>query len=217
VTAPIPRPTDFRPGEPAPWAALDAADRVVDLAKARAGLAVHSAVPTPAEAPDDRPSAVLVPLFEEDGDLRVVLTLRNPNLRSHAGQVSFPGGRMDPGEDAIAAALREAREETALDPDCVEIIGELDHLRTVVSNSFIVPIVGVLPGRQMLTANPAEVDRIFDVSTADLLTDGVYREERWGLGDVDRAISFFEVGGETVWGATGTMLRNFLLLSLGLA
>ncbi len=117
----------------------------------------------------------------------------------------------------IAAALREAHEETALDPSGVEIIGELDHLRTVVSNSFIVPIVGVLPGRQVLTPNPAEVDRIFDVSMADLLSDGVYREERWGVGDVDRAISFFEVEGETVWGATGTMLRNLLLLSLGLA
>ena len=217
MTAPIPRPADVRAGGPAPWAALDAAERVVDLAKARAGLAVHSARPAHAEAPDDRPSAVLVPLFEEEGHLRVVLTLRNSNLRSHAGQVSFPGGRMDPGEDAIAAALREAHEETALDPDSVEIIGELDHLRTIVSNSFIVPIVGVLPGRQALRPNPAEVDRIFDVSTADLLSDGVYREERWGVGDVDRAISFFEVEGETVWGATGTMLRNFLLLSLGLA
>ncbi len=161
-------------------------------------------------------SAVLVPLFEEDDDLRVVLTLRNAHLRSHAGQVSFPGGRVDPGEDVVSAALREAHEETALDPGCVEIIGELDHLRTIVSNSFIVPIVGVLPGRPELTPNPAEVDRIFDVSCRELLSDGVYREEHWGVPVLDRAVTFFEVEGETVWGATGTMLKNFLVLALGL-
>jgi 8-oxo-dGTP pyrophosphatase MutT (NUDIX family) len=216
VTAPIPRPADFRAGAPAPWAALDAADRVVDLAKARACLAGRLPHPALTEAPEDRPSAVLVALFEEDGELRVVLTLRNSNLRSHAGQVSFPGGRMDPGEDPIATALREAHEETALAPGCVEIIGELDHLRTVVSNSFIVPIVGVLDARQALTPNPAEVDRIFDVSTSELLADGVYREERWDIPNGERAISFFEVEGETVWGATGTMLKNFLMLSLGI-
>jgi hypothetical protein len=85
-----------------------------------------------------------------------------------------------------------------------------------VSNSFIVPVVGVLAGRQPLTPNPAEVDRIFDVSMSELLSDGVYREERWGTPNIDRAVSFFEVEGETVWGATGTMLKNFLALALGL-
>jgi 8-oxo-dGTP pyrophosphatase MutT (NUDIX family) len=217
VTAPIPRPTDFRAGSPAPWSGLDPTDRVVDLARTRAALSTHVAEPVLTGVPDDRPSAVLVPLFEEEGELRIIFTLRNANLRSHAGQVSFPGGRLDPGEDPVAAALREANEETALDPAAVEVIGELSHLRTIVSNSFIVPIVGVIDGRPALTPNPAEVDRIFDISTAELLGDGVYREERWGVGDVDRAVSFFEVGGETVWGATGTMTRNLLMLALGLS
>jgi 8-oxo-dGTP pyrophosphatase MutT (NUDIX family) len=216
VTAPIPRPTDFRAGSPAPWSGLDAKDRVVDLACTRAALSTHVASPALAGVPD-QPSAVLVPLFEEDGELRIIFTLRNANLRSHAGQVSFPGGRIDPGEDPVAAALREAHEETALDPASVEVIGELDHLSTIVSNSFIVPIVGVIDGRPALTPNPAEVDRIFDISTAELLGDGVYREERWGIGDMDRAVSFFEVGGETVWGATGTMTRNLLMVALGLS
>ena len=216
MTAPIPRPADFRAGGPPPWAGLDEAERFIDLDRARACLAGRVGEPAAVEHPDDRVSAVLVPLFEDDGELRVVLTLRNANLRSHAGQVSFPGGRLDPGEDPVAAALREAHEETALDPGCVEIIGELDHLRTIVSNSFIVPVVGVLSGRQQLTPNPAEVDRIFDVSITELLADGVYREEHWGIPTLDRAVSFFEVEGETVWGATGTMLRNLLVLTLGL-
>jgi 8-oxo-dGTP pyrophosphatase MutT (NUDIX family) len=217
VTAPIPRPTDFRAGSPAPWSGLDAKDRVVDLARVRGVMATHVATPALSSVPDDRPSAVLVPLFEEEGELRIIFTLRNAHLRSHAGQVSFPGGRLEPGEDAVTAALREANEETALDPASVEIIGELDHLRTVVSNSFIVPIVGVIDGRPALTPNPDEVDRIFDISTSELLGDGVYREERWGVGDMDRAVSFFEVGGETVWGATGTMTRNLLMAALDLS
>ncbi len=216
MTAPIPRPADFRAGGPPPWADLDEEERFVDLARTRACLTGRAGKPADVEGPDDRVSAVLVPLFEDEGELRVILTLRNPNLRSHAGQVSFPGGRLDPGEDAVAAALREAHEETALEPDAVEVIGELDHLRTIVSNSFIVPVVGVLSGRQPLTPNPAEVDRIFDVSMSELLSDGVYREERWGIPNIDRAVSFFEVEGETVWGATGTMLKNFLALALGL-
>lgn len=216
MTAPIPRPADFRAGGPPPWTDLDEEDRFVDLARARACLTGRAGKPADVEGPDDRVSAVLVPLFEDEGELRVILTLRNPNLRSHAGQVSFPGGRLDPGETPVAAALREAHEETALEPDAVEVIGELDHLRTIVSNSFIVPVVGVLSGRQPLTPNPAEVDRIFDVSMSELLSDGVYREERWGIPNIDRAVSFFEVEGETVWGATGTMLKNFLALALGL-
>jgi 8-oxo-dGTP pyrophosphatase MutT (NUDIX family) len=217
VTAPIPRPTDFRAGGPPPWAGLDEVQRCVDLGRARACLTGRVGKPADVENPDDRVSAVLVPLFEDEGELRIVLTLRNANLRSHAGQVSFPGGRLEPGEDPVTAALREAHEETALDPGCVEVIGELDHLRTIVSNSFIVPVVGVLSGRQQLRPNPSEVDRIFDVSTSELLADGVYREEHWGVPNLDRAVSFFEVEGETVWGATGTMLKNLLLLSLGMA
>ena len=99
MTAPIPRPADFRAGGPPPWADLDEEDRFVDLARARACLTGRAGKPADVEGPDDRVSAVLVPLFEDEGELRVILTLRNPNLRSHAGQVSFPGGRLDPGED----------------------------------------------------------------------------------------------------------------------
>ncbi|WP_208026722.1 NUDIX hydrolase [Rhabdothermincola sediminis] len=162
-----------------------------------------------------RASAVLAPLYELDGEVHVVLTRRAQHLRSHRGEVSFPGGGQEPGEDLLDTALREACEETGLDRSAVEIICELDHLQTVTSRSFIVPFVGVLPGRPTLEPNPAEVELILHVPLDELLLDGVYREERWGLPPLDRPIYFFEIVGDTIWGATAHMLRNLLALATG--
>jgi 8-oxo-dGTP pyrophosphatase MutT (NUDIX family) len=160
----------------------------------------------------DRASAVLAPLYEVDGELHVVLTRRTWDLRSHQGEVSFPGGRQDDGEDLWSTALRESREEIALDTTSVERIGELDHLATVTSRSFIVPFVGALPdGRPETVANPAEVSAVLHVRVAELLDPSVYREERWTFPWAeDRPIFFFELVGDTVWGATGAMLRQLL-------
>jgi 8-oxo-dGTP pyrophosphatase MutT (NUDIX family) len=160
---------------------------------------------------DPRPSAVLCALFEEDGDTWVVLTRRSSRLRSHTGEIAFPGGRLDSGETAVAAALREAEEEVGLDPGTVEIIGELSPLATMSSRSAITPFVGVIDRRPHLRPNPAEVDRAFAVPLAELMATGVYHEERWTFpGGGDRAIHFFELPGETVWGATAMMLRDLL-------
>ena len=158
---------------------------------------------------------MLAPLFEEKGDVHVVLTRRAQHLRSHRGEVSFPGGGQEVGEDLRATALRESYEEVGLDPASVEIVGELDHLETITSRSFITPFVGVLPGRPTLVPNPNEVERILYVRLADLLAPDVFREERWGLPPLDRPIYFFEIVGDTVWGATAFMLRNFLALVTG--
>jgi 8-oxo-dGTP pyrophosphatase MutT (NUDIX family) len=163
-----------------------------------------------------RASAVLAPLFDEAGEAHVVLTRRAQHLRSHRGEVSFPGGGEEPDDvDLRATALREASEETGLDPASVEVIGELDHLQTITSRSFIVPFVGALPGRPALQPNPHEVERILFVPLSELLDDGVFREERWGLAPMDRPIWFFEIEGDTVWGATAAMLRNLLVIVTG--
>jgi 8-oxo-dGTP pyrophosphatase MutT (NUDIX family) len=168
------------------------------------------------EADPKGEAGVLVPLFEEAGEITVILTRRAAHLRSHTGQVAFPGGRLEAGEEPVAGALREAHEEIGLDPDQVEVLGELAPLATVSSGSRITPFVGALPWRPQVSPNPAEVARVFDVSLAELLADGVYREERWDLpGQGDRPMHFFELEDETVWGATARILTELLELVVG--
>jgi 8-oxo-dGTP pyrophosphatase MutT (NUDIX family) len=181
--------------------------------------------PVPGEAPpfpSQVNSGVLAPLFEEDGEARVVLTRRSSDLRTHQGQVSFPGGRIDPGEDAVSAALREAHEEVGLDSALVTTIGWLHPLLTMVSTSFILPVLGTLAERPTLTASPAEVDRIFDVALAELADPAIFHEERWripgrvitGSEDNSFPVWFFEVSGELIWGATARMLYELLSVVL---
>jgi 8-oxo-dGTP pyrophosphatase MutT (NUDIX family) len=217
----IPRPLTARPGGPPPWVDLPPERRRVRLGDVRAVFAdAGPAVKSERELlPEiDRASAVLAPLYEVDGELHVVLTRRTWNLSSHQGEVSFPGGRQDPSDaDLWQTALREAREEIALDTTHVEQIGELDHLATITSRSFIVPYVGGLPeGRPDTVANPGEVGHVLHVPIAELLDPAIFREERWTFPwDDDRPIFFFELVGDTVWGATGAMLRQLLGLITG--
>ena len=165
------------------------------------------------DQPGSRPAAVLCAVFEEAGEAHVLLTRRSANLRSHTGEVSFPGGRLEDGEAPVAGALREAGEEIGVDPADVEILGQLSPLSTYSSRATITPFVGVLPGRPRLKANPAEVERAFDVSLSELVSDGVYHQEDWHLPGVGwRGMSFFELVGDTVWGATARMLVELLTL-----
>jgi 8-oxo-dGTP pyrophosphatase MutT (NUDIX family) len=182
------------------------------MARIRAALAAAGPPRLSAlEGTGVRASAVLAPLYEHDGVTYVVLTRRAQDLRAHRGEVSFPGGGEDPGDaDLWATALRESQEEVALDPRTVERLGELDHLQTVTSRSYIVPFVGALAERPDLVASPAEVELVLHVPLCELMGDGVFREERWGLAPLDRPIFFFEVVGDTIWGATAAMLRNLL-------
>lgn len=164
-------------------------------------------------------AAVLVPLFiGEAGDLRVLLTRRSGRLTNHRGEVAFPGGRLDEGETPVEAALREAEEEVALPRESVRVIGALEPLTTVVSSSRITPFVGIVDDMVRLRAglrpSPREVDRIFDVSLEELIHPDCYREEIWDYADGTFPVWFFEVEDDTIWGATGRMLRRLLDLTL---
>ena len=214
----IPRPANARPGRAAPWAILPEDQRRLRADQMARALAERGpGRETPLLIDVNRISAVLVPLYEEGDELHVVLTKRAAHLRSHKGEVSFPGGRIDPGETALEAAYREAFEEIAMDTSGVKIIGELDRLATVSSRSRIVPYVGLLPNRpEGLVANPHEVASILHVPLSELTLDGVFREELWGPREGDRAVYFFELVGETVWGATARMLLQLLSVGLGL-
>lgn len=216
----IPRPTGARPGRPAPWADLTPADRVFTGAGLRAGLdALPPLVvidgPVPVAHP--RHSAVLAALYEADG-LHLILTRRAQHLRNHHGEVSFPGGRFeDDDADLGVTALREAEEEVALTPDSVELIGELDRLSTFTSQALIHPFVGLVDGVPDLVPDPSEVEHVLRVPLVELLADGTFHEEVWVFPDGhERAMTFFDLVGDTVWGATARILRQLLLVGLGL-
>ncbi len=160
--------------------------------------------------PDARASAVLVALADGPDGANVLLTRRSLHLRNHRGEISFPGGRIDEGETPAEAALREAEEEVALDPRSVTVFAELDHLNTVVSRSYIVPIVGRLPGIVPLAPASPEVERVLWLPLSELVRPDTYRSERWGTTPTDRLLHFFELDDETVWGATAHMLVDLL-------
>ena len=228
----IPRPPGAEPGGPAPWAGLAPEDRRgIDVARLRRAVAAHHHALAGRERvtfdgfPDPgAPAAVLVPVFEEDGEARVVLTRRAAHLRTHTGEVSFPGGRLDAGEAPEAGARREAAEEVGLDPGSVTVVGRLTALTTFSSGATITPVVGLLPARPVLVPNPAEVEHVFDVALAELAADDVFREERWHVPgrpvtpftDAEDwfPVWFFELPDDTVWGATARMLVELLRLVL---
>ena len=226
----IPRPDDARPGDRAPWADLEHHRRRLCVADVVTALSPgQRGAPPPVSAdgaPDEGlvPAAVLVALFTEAGEARVVLTRRAAGLRAHRGQVSFPGGRIEPGEGVVEAALREAAEEVSLDPASVRPVGWLHPVTTYVSSSLILPVVAVVDRRPVLSAHVGEVARVFDVALDDLLAEGVFAEERWripgrvvpGSPDGSFPVWFFTVGGETVWGATARILMELVTVSLGL-
>lgn len=211
----IPRPAAWRPGQAAPWTNAIGSDRRVttaDIARVVGSRAPRRLAPP---FPGARNSSVLVLLHEGDDGAELLFTRRPMHMRNHRGEISFPGGRMDADETPQQAALREAWEEVALDPALVTVHGELDHISTVVSQSYIVPVVGSVAERPALQPHAAEVDRILWVSLVDLMRPGTFREEVWGTPPLDRPIFFFELDDETVWGATARMLHQLLRLAHG--
>lgn len=156
-----------------------------------------------------RPAAVLVALADGPQGAEVLLTRRSAHLRLHHGEISFPGGHVEPGETVAQAALRESFEEVALDPAAVIVHGELDHLTTRYGAS-IAPVVGSLAARPDLRPAADEVDRVLWVPLAELVRADTFHEEWWSVDDVERQVLFFELDDETVWGATARILHQLL-------
>ena len=159
----VPRPDQWEPGPPPPFV-VGAAPTLAEVL-----AAVPSADgPMLPAFPNARHSAVLIVLTDGPDGPEVLLTRRSWELRNHKGEVSFPGGRMDPGETPVETALREAYEEVGLDPALVTVHGELEHLNTVVSRSYIVPKVSTVEAPPELTPHAAEVERVFWLPLAEL-------------------------------------------------
>jgi len=204
----IPRPANWTEHHETPWST----DQTWTVDQLVGPVPKASAPPIPTFA-DARLSAVLVLLSDGPDGAEVLLTRRSMQLSNHKGEMSFPGGRVDPGETAIQTALREADEEVGLDPSAPRIVGELEHLSTIVSKSYIIPVVATIDHRPDLAPQTMEVDRILWTPIADLTRAGTYRLERWGNLPFDRPLHFFELDDETVWGATARMLVDLLTLN----
>jgi 8-oxo-dGTP pyrophosphatase MutT (NUDIX family) len=137
----------------------------------------------------------------------VLLTVRREHMRTHAGQIAFPGGRVEPGEDAVAAALREAREEILLDPAAVEIVGSIEPYNTV-TGYIVTPALGVIPPDLPLTAHEHEVAELFEAPLAFLLDPANHRLQTALLQGRERR--YYEIlwNGRRIWGATAAMIVN---------
>jgi mutator protein MutT len=179
--------------------------------------AVESRSPADPVAPIDtlRSSAVLILIADGDEGAEVLLTRRSETVSSHPGEISFPGGRVDPGETFEEAAVREAHEEVALEPSAVHLHGRLDPISTMVSRSYIVPVLGTVEQHPVLHPAEHEVERILWVPLDELTRGDTFREEIWDFGGERRPIFFFELDDETVWGATARMLHQLLRVALG--
>lgn len=226
----LPRPAEWRHGARAPWLEPGAtlpdplsSDAVAACLRAAGYQPDAPSRPAVAELPgvpqrdDALSAAVLVALFDDADGCRVLFERRSNDLRRHRGEVSFPGGLAEPGEDAITTALREADEELGVAPGDVRVLGRLTPLRTYSGQVVIEPVVGAMAQRPQLRVQAAEVDYAFDVALAALLQEGAFREELWrrDLGGEEAPfipIYVFEVDGETIWGATARILAELCAL-----
>ena len=160
---------------------------------------------------DEVDAAVLLPLYGWPEEPGLIFTERRADLRRHAGEISFPGGRRDPGDaDLAATALRETEEEIGLDPAAVEVQTALEPVSTFVSGYLVHPFVGLVgpPGELNLEPNPAEVETVLTFSL-DLLRAG-YAMRRLLRRGVPIHTPTYEVEGQMIWGATARILGNLL-------
>lgn len=155
-----------------------------------------------------RPAAVLAPIVLRPEGLTVLLTQRSANLADHAGQISFPGGRLEPDDEhAAAAALREAEEEIGLARRAVEIVGRLDTYQTRTGYE-ITPLVGLVTPPFTLTVDNLEVDEAFEVPLDFLMDRANHRRESRNFAGRERFFWAIPFGPRYIWGATAGMLVN---------
>jgi 8-oxo-dGTP pyrophosphatase MutT (NUDIX family) len=156
-------------------------------------------------------AAVLVPLYVQDGVLHAVFTRRRDNLRRHAGEISFPGGRQDieeGEEDLRHTALREAEEEIGLPREAVDIVGALTPTPTIATNYAVYPFVGMIEPGHRWKPSASEVAEVLELSIPDLRAG--YRRKRLIRRGVPFRTDVFEAGDQLIWGATARILSDLL-------
>jgi 8-oxo-dGTP pyrophosphatase MutT (NUDIX family) len=182
---------------------------IVDRLRAIARPA--AAAPAP-PASGGRPASVLLLCDPSTPGVPLLFVLRSPDLRAHPGQIAFPGGSAEPDDaDVVATALREANEELGVDADNVEILGLLSPFATVVSDRWLTPVIGLERGPSQLRGDGFEIAEWFRIDIAALLVapHSVRELERDG---VRRRVHFYEASQRVIWGVTGGILHELLVL-----
>lgn len=155
-------------------------------------------------------AAVLVPIVDR-GRPHLVFAKRSEHVGHHAGQISFPGGRVAAGDpDDLHAALREAEEEVGLAPSAVEPLGLLDDTETFATSFVITPWVGVVRQPVVWQPDGTEIETVIEVPVEALLDRGAFRVERWTRDGAPRDVYFYDYRGTTIWGATARILKQYL-------
>lgn len=181
-------------------------EELAALTRARLGARARREVPP---GPLIR-AAVLLPVVDR-GEPVVVFAKRTQRVGRHQGQISFPGGVIDPGDaTALDAALRECEEEVALPRAAVEPLGALDDTETFATRFVITPFVGLVREPPAWRPDGEEIEKVIEVPLAALLAEGGFRVEEWDRGGARRPVYFFDYEGDTIWGATARILKQYL-------
>jgi 8-oxo-dGTP pyrophosphatase MutT (NUDIX family) len=164
------------------------------------------------QRPNARKAAVLIGLFEQEGEATLIFIRRASTLRSHSGEIAFPGGAVDATDESpVGAALREAQEEIGLHPARAEVLGIMLPVFTVVSNFLITPVVAYLPqGPGELRLQASEVADLLLLPLRGLADPAIAHTEVWTRDGLARTVYFYDYGAYRVWGATARLLNALL-------
>lgn len=184
----------------------------------RSALAAHTPTPAPVEAiaPERLPqggfsrAAALLPLHLKDGQPHVLLTRRPGHMRRHAGQLAVPGGRIEPGEAPLDAALRETEEEIGLPRARADVMGPLSETLVLQTAFRLTPWVASVPYPYPYVAAPGEVEEILHVPLAGLLAPGIHRVEPREAYGMKLDVHYFDIGRDVLWGATARIVWELL-------
>jgi 8-oxo-dGTP pyrophosphatase MutT (NUDIX family) len=157
-------------------------------------------------------AGVLVLLYPWNDSLHLVLTKRTEQVRHHQAQISFPGGRQEPGEDLVQTALRETKEELGIHPDSPQLLGSLTPLYIPPSNTCIHPVVATLSQRPEFVRSREEVEEVIEVPLRHLQDPKNLHEEVWTIRGIPVKVPFYLFKGNKIWGATAMVLAELLEL-----